>query len=351
MLDSYSFYKDKLTGEYRECFDLVEAYSMMRNVGKDKWEEQMMDLLDVFLSAQRAGKPVEKIVGNDVAKFSESFCRQNTFSDYMRGFADAVKRIAWLILIFMAFEVLIFWGEEPFWQRKTSIIGFVSGLFIGLCVSFLAELVARKCMKHFKKFSMRMFHWLLVIQIILSVSIVMGVMHWLEEDALALPIWLVILCAAIYLAGYYFLTRNTRKRMEKVRFVDKVAEQLPGELIKQFEKKNNKLVQKGKAQQTEMEYLDELIAQYEKGQKQKKWIWLVPVAFLLLCIFLTWLNEGFESFGDFLIFLLLAGGAGFLCGLPFWLLNRGTEDAKIRWARASREQGGFIRDGEVRSEE
>jgi DNA-binding ferritin-like protein (Dps family) len=69
MKDSYFFYKDKLQGEYKTAFDQVEIYVNAQNIDELTCEDRLGSLLDMLLSAQEAGRPVQKVVGSNMEQF------------------------------------------------------------------------------------------------------------------------------------------------------------------------------------------------------------------------------------------------------------------------------------------
>ena len=49
---SYMIEKEKLEGEYKEAFERVEAYAMLRGVDSETQEDRLMNLVDLLLTAQ-----------------------------------------------------------------------------------------------------------------------------------------------------------------------------------------------------------------------------------------------------------------------------------------------------------
>lgn len=138
MKDSYAFYKDKLSGEYKEVFDKTEMYVLSQNADNDTTEERLCELLDVFLSAEESGKPVEKIVGNDFEGFCRSVCSDFSLKNRLLDFADFFKVIAW-VLIFSSLSNLIYGinsllhGEKLYLWNTTG--DFLLGYFVGVLLA------------------------------------------------------------------------------------------------------------------------------------------------------------------------------------------------------------------------
>ena len=71
MLDTISM-AEKLQGDYRLVFEKADMYSTVSGSGDQNIEDdRLMNLFDLLIEAQHEGKPVEKIVGNDI----EAFCK------------------------------------------------------------------------------------------------------------------------------------------------------------------------------------------------------------------------------------------------------------------------------------
>lgn len=73
MRDSYVFYADRLTGEYKDAFAGVETYALSISIDEETQNEKLDELLDMFLSAQEAGTPLEKIIGNNMDRFCKNY--------------------------------------------------------------------------------------------------------------------------------------------------------------------------------------------------------------------------------------------------------------------------------------
>lgn len=98
MRDYYTFYVEKLTGEYREAFRGVEAYAVGLSADDDTMEEKMNELLDLFLNAQEEGKPVQKLVGKNMEHFCDTYFSDITWKNRMQEFFDRIKVVACWIM-------------------------------------------------------------------------------------------------------------------------------------------------------------------------------------------------------------------------------------------------------------
>ena len=65
-------YRDLLHGQYLSVYERVETMLLVELREATEQKERLSYLLDIFLSAQEDGVPVEKIVGKDLS----AFCKQ-----------------------------------------------------------------------------------------------------------------------------------------------------------------------------------------------------------------------------------------------------------------------------------
>ena len=90
MVNSHQMYIEKLNKEYMEVFNTISKYVNASNMDEMRTEETLSEVMDTFLAAQEAGKPVEKVVGKDLQKFCESLCSEKGIKTYILGFFEPV---------------------------------------------------------------------------------------------------------------------------------------------------------------------------------------------------------------------------------------------------------------------
>lgn len=98
MLNSYLLYTQKLEGEYKESFEKIDMYVGARQIRDHIKEEMMSNLLDIFLSAQEEGVPVQKITGKNIEAFCKEFCVGYGFKESLMNSLEHVK--VWVYLAF-----------------------------------------------------------------------------------------------------------------------------------------------------------------------------------------------------------------------------------------------------------
>lgn len=142
MLDTISM-AEMLKGEYRTAFEKADMYSTVTLEDEERNDEKIMNLYDLLLEAQKNGKPVEKIIGNDVEAFCKSYFK--TEKKWYVSFFDGLHRIlicviGWTILEF------VFFGEWKNWKTATTdITPYIGGLAaFGVLVFLFRSKVAKK---------------------------------------------------------------------------------------------------------------------------------------------------------------------------------------------------------------
>lgn len=282
MKDHFTLHKDKLKGEYLETFDKIQLYGLSsRKLDSDVYEEQMMDLVDMFITAQENNKPVRKIVGNDVEGFCKSYFEHEhyTFRENVRKLPKRYITLAWTIFILELLELIIGLGESEenlgFFDMKTDIGPYLLGIFIGFVIISVLAAAIKPLIFKVKWLSLAKVQGFMIL-ILVAGAVFISLSD--VELSLEVPLWLVLFISGAYIAVYHSVNAyfnyqkygKLRKPKDetKVSFWGQISEdierELPGELKKRFEKKNKKLAKKGKPLMTPVEYMEEL-------RKEVKW--------------------------------------------------------------------------------
>ena len=254
MID-YTLLEKQLTGEYRAAYGEAVKYIFTSSFSSDFTEEKMTELFDLLLTAQTNGKPVRQLVGDDPARF----CR-NFFSDYgirerLLSFLHTLYTIAWIVLISMLLQLGS--TEHPFgdfFSHRVQAGGFVVGCAIGLVFNLIVSLLRPVAMKN-KKITTDAWAWIITGS--LAVWIIAGIALF-PDLKLRIPLWIALLLAAVYIAGYftvrsivryrrYGTIRNTRRQLSKDSYYreldDKNYERI---IIESWVKQYHQLSKKGK---------------------------------------------------------------------------------------------------------
>lgn len=166
MKESYTDYKEKLNTEYKTAFERIEAYVFTCAVDENTREERLNELLDMFLTAQIEGRPVEKIVGKDIEKFSEIFCSSFSFKNRLLNVANALKYYFLYIFVRSALQMIYWfldlfnaWADHNILNRYMNIdvrVLIIDSVMMAL-LAFILIVIFRKIMFKMKRFSIRIY--------------------------------------------------------------------------------------------------------------------------------------------------------------------------------------------------
>lgn len=347
MKDSYVFYKEKLSGEYKAVFEQVELYVLSQNVDEFTCEERLGGLLDIFLSAEAAGKPVEKITGSNLERFCKTFCSDLGVKHRILGIMDLLKTMAWLLMVFTAFDLLIFFldasdtGDYNILHSVSSLnaAGFlvgvlIFGLFTGTVYYFLRKFMFRR-----RWVSMKVLNTVPVLLAIVGFGILYWALSAENGHTLTCPSWVILGLSGVYLVLYY-LFRGRHIRRDKVKFSDLLQTEYERSFADTMEKKLVKARKKSLKRGKELT-VEAFLAREEKtcrlSEKLMVWYYITPVFLTALAYFGTWLHEGFETFFDAAFFIVIMLAVEYPIMLVFGRLERKANAARREWIRAKRD--------------
>lgn len=238
-MESYLVEKKNLKNEYKECFERVESYALLENVDEKNLEEMMMNLVDVLYTAQRKGKPLEKIVGKDMEAFCKSY-----FSEYHSVIQWVNATVVSIISVAVFFICLI--PASVFLADKVIAVPLlaVTVLCIVYCIGYkVIELRTR-----YRKY---------------------GTIKKPVEPGSA---------KAVYQAT-----------------MEKNIEQWPVELQKTFERKNKKRRRRGKTELTIEKYMEKLRRECQIVKICDGIIRLLLLALCIVPIVMFWMDDGISG--------------------------------------------------------
>ena len=349
MKDSYVFYKNKLDTEYKAVFEQVETYVLTQNIDDSTAEERLSELLDIFLSAQNARKPVQKIVGINLEVFCKTFCSDFGFKNRVFRILDWLKIIAWVLVIISAIDVLWLLLDATnneyidFWHLISSmnISMYFSAVIIMGALLIITNIVVRHIMFKTKQISMSVFKAINSIEAGVSCCAIFALFQSNSINLFDAPTWIVALISSIYLLIYYLLFGKRIKR-QKVKFSDLVQNDVNTEfstfMEKRFEKAKRKSLKKGKGELTLEAFLDNEEKFNRRTERQKLFYMLLPIGNTILAYITTCMTSGFETLTDSIIFVLvmLAVECPLLWGL--WKIIKSGIDGRKAWINVKREE-------------
>lgn len=291
MAFDYIWLTDKLEGEYKEAFDKVEIYANLRNVDEDAQSDMMMELLDLFLTAQNEGKPVKKLIGPDLEKFCNSYFSSYTWNSYVRSIPKKIYRLSWIVLVIEL--ILYFVSEEDFslLHGTADISGYICGMLVGGLCAFLCNLLIRPFVFRWKWLTSGRFS---AFVLILTIGMIIAGVVLLDGRALEVPLFPVLVISGIYILVYIIIRSIWRYRsygsIRKEKpvgergfrsMIKELLDEMPEELVRQFHNKNAKRQKKGKEPMTPEEYMEFL----HKGNIQaRRADWIGPLIVLLVVV-------------------------------------------------------------------
>lgn len=344
MKDSYRFYVDKLGSEYRKVFDQVEMYVGTQGIDENTREEHMGQLLDLFLTAQGAGKPVNKIAGSNIEEFCKAFCSEFDWKNRLYSILDGLKGLAVALLWLCALDIIGLLMQNQsigVWQAFSTfpISGYLLGILCGFATGFVSNVVVRRYMFKSKRVSMRalkVITWGLTgISCIVMFALVLS-----DKNGRAYPIWLVSLCAAGYLAAYHIFCykRLKEKNRGKVRFSDLVGEEMknstPEEMEKKYQRANKRSIRQGKGELGMEEFLEKEEKACNDSKKHGACYALFPLVITAVGV----LFGEFDGLCDMVIYAGILLAVEYFIVLECWRIER-LRCAQCRaWIKMKREQ-------------
>ena len=347
MKDSYIFYENKLNDEYKPVFEQVEMFVLTQNIDESTREERLGDLLDIFLSAQDAGKPIQKIVGNDIEQFCKTFCSDFGIKNRILNIADWMKSIAWIFVVISVLDVLwllldgIDTGSSDIKSSISSLD--ISMYFIAIAITSAVSIVTNIVIRHFmfktKRVSMRLLKIVGIIEAVLSFGFIILMLSINETNLIDCPTWLVFSCACVYLLIYYLLCGKRIKR-QKVKFTDlvqnEVIKELDDTMMKRFEKGKKKNLKKGKGELSFEEFLDKEEKSCNLVEKMKLFYAILPLVATGVAYMITYLSEGFETYTDSVVFIGIMLAVEYPILLGMWKIEANGLKMRRAWIKAKR---------------
>lgn len=331
MKNSYSYYTDKLEGEYKSVFSDIETYGWTVDMDNILYEEKMSELLDIFINAQEENKAIDLIVGKDINSFCENFFSEVPKTSRIKEFFDTIKRLAWILVIFDGINFLLDLSEV---KTATSDIGGLILIFIfTYVISRLVAIITRKFLYSKLKIKYKTRRSLIIATQLVCSIIIFIVAFANFKDVVVIPSYVEVGVAAVYLVVYYIFNYKRLKKDKQERGKAELIENtdISVEMLNKFEKLNKKRVKKGKTPLS----MDEFAAQEEKITNKmtfiKKMYLIFPIPITIICFVITLLVDGFESNVDVVIFIAIMLGVEYLIMIPFYKLEGKMYIMRKRW--------------------
>ncbi len=339
MKQSYILLEDKLNKEYKEVFERIDIYGNTHFIDSDVQSGKMMELLDSMLEAQNDGQSVSVIVGNDIDKFCKEFYSDYTVENRIREVPERLFKLAAFLLIVELIDFIIGLTDGEGILRNTDLSPYFIGIAGGIIVDTIVFLLIRPLIDRFKK--IKPFFWNLCMALMVIIM-VMFLIFIPTDDKFTMNIKSIVPIAvtAAYILIYLifriiinyrkygtFKIRTKKKEKAEISFRDAIYEgmnlenELPRGWLKDYKKKNDKAVKKGKTPVNEAQYLENISKKYDvkRVTKQNTCIF---VGMTIILISGMWIAGQFESVSDGLIY------SGLMCVIEGGLLRFFNKSAK-----------------------
>lgn len=348
MRDSYMFYTDQLNAEYRGVFDQVEMYVSTENIDEITREEQLSELLDIFLSAQEAGKPVQSIVGHDIEKFCKTFCSDYGFHNKAQNLFDTLKTLAKGMVLISLLDILFLfldWADGivvDFWGAFSSlnVSGYLMGILLAIVLGQISNFIVRRVMFQSKRISMKVLKAITLVVAGATFVLAFCFTDSGKTNLFPCPVWVLLACGIVYLAIYYPLNykRLREHSKQKVRFRDLVSMEMdkdfPDTMDLKYMAANKRSIKKGKGELSMEAFLEKEEKDCRLTEKTAPFYYLFPIVITAAGA----LAVEFEGYMDALFYIAIMLVIEYAIMIGFWKIVKKGVVQRRAWIQSKREE-------------
>lgn len=323
MVDIFAM-RELLKGEYRKTFEKIGLYGDMSNINHDIVEDRICNIYDLLMEAQNEGKPVEKIVGNNLEKFCKSYFRYDGVGSVLKDIFKRVLNVAVIMLVFSFIEYFLL-SEElvPITEAKVSIEALFIGIFIGFVIAGYGRYVQKK--KIFIESDVKLGWHIGVILVIFFVGIG-GLTALLKDVSIQLSFLTLVLVTGLYIVCYilfvmiyrfvkYGSLRNPNKLSKEERAerdaankeIEERSEAITTarDLSERYLKLKAKNQKKGKPEYTMADFIKLIKKEVSQGKTNKIFMIVLAVGATAFSTFQSYNSDGVK--GALVMFIILGG--------------------------------------------
>lgn len=232
-----------------------------------------------------------------------------------------------------------------------NLSGYMMGILAAWVLAAIFNAALCQIMFKTKRVSMKILRAASCIGAILGLLIILWFLSRDETILFFCPAWVMFAASGVYLLLYYLLCRKRIKR-QKVKFFDlikdEVREEFPNEMEKKFEKAKRKSLRKGKGELSLEAFLEKEEKDVRLTEKMDIFYYVLPLVITAGGFIPTYLNDGFESFLDTIIYVVVMLAIEYPLMLAFAKIGKNGTRERKRWIAAKREE---MKQGEMEKEE
>lgn len=307
MLDIIAM-EEKFTGEYKRAFAKISMYGNMTPLDTEKYEDRVLNIYDVLLSAQNDGKPVEKIIGRDIEAFCRNYYANHSAGEWIAHIFKRIFRVMLVLAVYSLVSLALETGENVrFADIKVNAAPFLVGLLVGFILIAIEAIVKRRVLMKTDK--IKNGAYAIGILVIFGICVAVGTVLFGNIDA-KMPLWLMLAISGGYsvlyllIAGIARLVKNgTLKNTDKVdrQELKEFNKELTLEydirtsaegMVEQFDKMKRKYAQKGKPEPKYADFVKKMRGDH-KAAKYMEFAFIIVI--VAICTANIVINIGSEE--------------------------------------------------------
>lgn len=108
MLMRYELYLDKLNNDYQDICKSVKQYAVKRGIGGKYLGERMMDIVDLFMEAQKQGVKSDDVIRSSIDDFCDSLFGDYSLKNQIMDFFHNLTFCSWIFFLIGLYYIGIY---------------------------------------------------------------------------------------------------------------------------------------------------------------------------------------------------------------------------------------------------
>ena len=275
MLDILAM-EEKLTGEYKQAFSKISMYGTMTPIDSDKYDDRVLNIYDMLMTAQADKKPVEKIIGEDIVLFCKEYYKNHSPLEWIGNVAKRIFTVMLIILAYSVVEWLLIAGDNSmtdsgFMDIKIKATPFLIGIVAGAIVIVSESIIKRRMLQ--KNESLKKGIYVACIILLFAICIALGIVFFVDREIM-MPLWVMLAITGGYSLLYIIGTvavafkgegvfkctdkdeKQALKAYQKELTLEYDIKTSAEAMAERFDKMKNKAKKKGKSEPTFNDFAD-----------------------------------------------------------------------------------------------